>query len=239
MDLTITPTITAEMLEDYDILYLSDIYEQKDMDDRYDVSLIYEPAEEGETLPYAVPLLVRAKREGAEPLVTAEMGADLIAVMREALEEMDEDEREAATTSLFENCHYWCSTFAGRYDVWQMLLPENDNQLNEYGALVFDYNAAPRNFYRVGAGNGFTMQPMSYCFTAYDNKTFENLPLSNDRIQIVAYGYTEPSEATDIDNVQSSTLNVQRSGGFNLQGQRVDDSYRGIVIQNGRKIVKR
>ena len=240
MDLTITPTITAEMLEDYDILYLSDIYEQKDMDDRYDVSLIYEPAEEGETLPYAVPLLVRAKREGAEPLVTAEMGADLIAVMREALEELDEDEREAATESLFEDYHYWCSTFAGRYDVWQMLLPENDNLLNEYGALVFANNAAPRNFYRVGAGNGFTMQPMSYCFTAYDNKTFENLPLSNDRILIVAYGYTEPSDVTGISLSTNPSSKGEGSGdSYNLQGQKVDDSYRGLIIRNGRKIMKK
>ena len=240
MDLTITPTITAEMLEDYDILYLSDIYEQKDMDDRYDVSLIYEPAEEGETLPYAVPLLVRAKREGAEPLVTAEMGADLIAVMREALEELDEDEREAATESLFEDYHYWCSTFAGRYDVWQMLLPESDNLLNEYGALVFANNAAPRNFYRVGAGNGFTMQPMSYCFTAYDNKTFENLPLSNDRILIVAYGYTEPSDVTGISLSTNPSSKGEGSGdSYNLQGQKVDDSYRGLIIRNGRKIMKK
>ncbi|MBR1504565.1 MAG: hypothetical protein IJ614_00465 [Prevotella sp.] len=240
MDLTITPTITAEMLKDYDILYLSDIYEQKDMDDRYDVSLIYEPAEEGETLPYAVPLLVRAKREGAEPLVTAEMGADLIAVMREALEELDEDEREAATESLFEDYHYWCSTFAGRYDVWQMLLPENDNLLNEYGALVFANNAAPRNFYRVGAGNGFTMQPMSYCFTAYDNKTFENLPLSNDRILIVAYGYTEPSDVTGISLSTNPSSKGEGSGdSYNLQGQKVDDSYRGLIIRNGRKIMKK
>ncbi|MBO6144376.1 MAG: hypothetical protein J6O54_03845 [Prevotella sp.] len=240
MDLTITPTITAEMLKDYDILYLSDIYEQKDMDDRYDVSLIYEPAEEGETLPYAVPLLVRAKREGAEPLVTAEMGADLIAVMREALEELDEDEREAATESLFEDYHYWCSTFAGRYDVWQMLLPENDNLLNEYGALVFANNVAPRNFYRVGAGNGFTMQPMSYCFTAYDNKTFENLPLSNDRILIVAYGYTEPSDVTGISLSPNPSSKGEGSGdSYNLQGQKVDDSYRGLIIRNGRKIMKK
>ncbi|MBQ9204744.1 MAG: hypothetical protein IJ155_10965, partial [Prevotella sp.] len=228
------------MLKDYDILYLSDIYEQKDMDDRYDVSLIYEPAEEGETLPYAVPLLVRAKREGAEPLVTAEMGADLIAVMREALEELDEDEREAATESLFEDYHYWCSTFAGRYDVWQMLLPENDNLLNEYGALVFANNVAPRNFYRVGAGNGFTMQPMSYCFTAYDNKTFENLPLSNDRILIVAYGYTEPSDVTGISLSPNPSSKGEGSGdSYNLQGQKVDDSYRGLIIRNGRKIMKK
>ena len=241
MDLTITPTITAKMLDDYDILYLSDIHEQKDIDDRYDVSVIYEPAEEGETLPYAAPLLVRAKRADVEPLVTAEMGADLVAVMREALEQMDEDEAEKAAESLFDSYHYWCSTFAGRYDVWQMLLPESDNLLNEYGALVFGDNAAPHHFYRVGPGNGFSMQPMSYCFTAYDNETFENLPLSNDRIQIVAYGYTEPSDATGIEDVRGKMDDVRgkMDDAYNLNGQKVDDSYRGLIIRNGRKIVKK
>ncbi len=241
MDLTITPTITAKMLNDYDILYLSDIYEQKADDDRYDVSVIYEPAEEGETLPYAAPLLVRAKRADVEPLVTAEMGADLVAVMREALEQMDEDEREKAAESLFDSYHYWCSTFAGRYDVWQMLLPESDNLLNEYGALVFGDNAATRHFYRIGPGNDFSMQPMSYCFTAYDNETFENLPLSNDRIQIVAYGYTEPSDATGIESLTPGPSPKGEGSGYsyNLHGQKVGNSYRGIVIKNGRKIFKR
>ena len=241
MDLTITPTITAKMLDDYDILYLSDIHEQKDIDDRYDVSVIYEPAEEGETLPYAAPLLVRAKRADVEPLVTAEMGADLVAVMREALEQMDEDEAEKAAESLFDSYHYWCSTFTGRYDVWQMLLPDNDNLLNEYGALVFGDNAATRHFYRIGPGNGFSMQPMSYCFTAYDNETFENLPLSNDRIQIVAYGYTEPSDATGIESLTPGPSPKGEGSGYsyNLHGQKVGNSYRGIVIKNGRKIFKR
>ena len=237
LDLNSTQTITAQMLNDYEILYLSDIYEQK-VDERYDVSVIYEPAEEDMTLPYALPLLVRAKHAGVEPLVTAEMGADLIALMREALEEMDEDKREEASESLFENYHYWCSTFDGRYDVWQMLLPESDNELNEYGALVFGDNADAHHFYRVGPGNGFTMQPMSYCFTAYDNNTFENLPLTNDRIQIVAYGYTEQSVPTGIEEVGDEKANATGDA-YNLQGQKVDNRYRGLIIQNGRKIMKK
>ncbi len=241
LDLTITPTITAQMLDDYEILCLSDIYEQKADNQRYDVTVIYEPVEEGMTLPYAVPLLVRAKRADVEPLVTAEMGADLIALMREALEEMDEEEAEKAAESLFDNCHYWCSTFAGRYDVWQMLLPENDNLLNEYGALVFGNTTGDNYFYRVGASNGFSMQPMSYCFTAYDNKTYENLPLTNDRIEIVVYGYTEQSETTGIESLTPGPSPKGEGSGYsyNLHGQKVGDSYRGIIIKNGRKIFKR
>ena len=82
------------------------------------------------------------------------------------------------------------------------------------------------------------MQPMSYCFTAYDNKTFENLPLSNDRIQIVAYGYTEPSDATGIEDVRGKMAD-SRGDAYNLNGQKVDDSYRGLIIRNGRKVVKK
>ena len=240
LDLNVTPTVTAQMLDDYEILCLSDIYEQKADNQRYDVTVIYEPVEEGMTLPYAAPLLVRAKRADVEPLVTEEMGAELIAIMEEALAEMDEEEAEKASESLFESCHYWCSTFAGRYDVWQMLLPESDNVLNEYGALVFGNTAADYHFYRVAASDGTSMQPMSYCFTAYDNKTYENLPLTNDRIEIVVYGYTE-QDPTGIEDVRGKMDDVRgkMDDAYNLNGQKVGDSYRGIIIKNGRKIFKR
>jgi hypothetical protein len=81
------------------------------------------------------------------------------------------------------------------------------------------------------------MKPMSYCFTAYDARTYKKLPLKGDRIEIVVL---DPSATdTGIDNGQRSTVNVQRSSTYNLQGQKVGDSYRGIVIQNGRKVVRR
>lgn len=238
LDLRSTPTVTAEMLDNYEILCLSDIYEQQADDERYDVTAIYEPVEEDMTLPYAAPLLVRAKRTDVEPLVDGETGADIISLMREAMEEMDEEEVANAYTSLFEECHYWCSTFAARYDVWQMLLPESDKLLNEYGALVFANTPGNHHFCRVGAGNGFSMQPMSYCFTAYDAKTYENLPLANDRINIVAYGYTEQSEPTGIEEV-SGKRTRGRGDAYNLQGQKVDDSYRGLIIRNGRKQLRK
>ena len=82
---------------------------------------------------------------------------------------------------------------------------------------------------------------MSYCFTAYDNKTYENLPLTNDRIEIVVYGYTEQSDPTGIEDVRSKMDDVRgkMDDVYNLNGQKVGDSYRGIVIKNGRKILKR
>jgi hypothetical protein len=82
---------------------------------------------------------------------------------------------------------------------------------------------------------------MSYFFTAYDNKTFENLPLTNDRIEIVTYGYTDQSETTGIEDVRGKMDDVRdkKDDVYNLNGQKVDDSYRGLVIKNGRKVVKR
>ena len=241
LDLRESQTITAKMLEDYDILCLSDLYDQEADDCRYAVSVIYEPVEEI-TLPYAVPLLVRAKCADVEPLVTEQMGREIEALLTEAAEQMTEDEIFDA----FEELHYWCSTFTGRYDVWQFVMPEKDDLLNEYGALVFGDTgfATPHSqgendqyFYRVAASDGYTMTPMSYCFTAYDARTFENLPLANDRIEIVVLGQ-EPPLPTGIEDVRGERADV-RGDAYNLQGQKVGDSYRGLVIQNGSKIFKR
>ena len=85
----------------------------------------------------------------------------------------------------------------------------------------------------MGATGGVSMQPMSYCFTAYDATTFENLPLTNDRIGIIVYDRSQ-DEPTGVEDVRGKT-----DGVYNLQGQKVDDSYRGIIIKNGRKIFKR
>ena len=217
--------VTAKMLEDYEILYLSDIYDEKATDtddDRYAVTVIYETAVEGTELYLAAPLLVRAKHADAEPLVTEQAGQEITELVMQA-------EEKGYATELDE-LHYWCATFAGRYDVWQLALPEKDSLLNEYGALVLGNSGNDSFFYRVDASDATTMQPMSYCFTAYDAKTFENLPLANDRIEIIVLD----SEATGIEELNSQATN--RDGrSYNLKGQKVDDSYRGIVIKNGRK----
>jgi hypothetical protein len=228
-------TVTAKMLEDYDILALYDIYDGEDPTDpdgkQMAVALIYEQVVEGMTLPTAVPLLVKVRRTDVEPLVTEQMGQEIDAMLTQSEEEMSEDEFIAA----FEESHYWCSTFAGRYDVWQMPLPESNSTLSEYGALIFADTGDDQYFYRVKASDGVGMQPMSYCFTAYDPRTFENLPLANDRIEIVTVGYVE---ATGIEDVRSEKADV-RGDVYNLRGQKVGDSYRGIVIKNGKKILKR
>ena len=111
-------------------------------------------------------------------------------------------------------------------------MPEKDSLLNEYGALAFAENASDKYFYRVPASDNSTMTPMSYCFTAYYARTFENLPLANDCIEIVVMDL--PADVLSIDNVQRSTSNVQRSATYNLHGQKVGDG-RGHIFVSGNK----
>jgi len=235
--------ITQEMLDDYEMLALYDVYDAEASDaeneGRYAVTVFYEPLEVGTTLDPALPLLVRAKHADAEPLVTEEMGRFIDSVLREigeAIEAGDEYGFEDYEEVL--GPHYGCATFTGRYDIWQMPMPEDDNILNELGALTFADGGDKQYFHRVAASDGYSMQPMSYCFTAYDPRTFENLPLVNDRIEVVLPAGA--SEGTGIETVQDSRFKVQDSEAtYNLKGQRVNSSYRGIVIKNGRKVLRK
>lgn len=235
--------ITQEMLDDYEMLALYDVYDAEASDaeneGRYAVTVFYEPLEVGMMLEPALPLLVRAKHADAEPLVTEEMGRLIDSVLREigeAIEAGDEHGIENYEEVL--GPHYGCATFTGRYDIWQMPMPEDDNTLNELGALTFADGGDKQYFHRVAASDGYSMQPMSYCFTAYDPRTFENLPLVNDRIEVVLPAGS--GEGTGIETVQDSRFKVQDSEAtYNLNGQRVNSSYRGIVIQNGRKVLRK
>lgn len=235
--------ITQEMLDDYEMLALYDVYDAEASDaeneGRYAVTVFYEPLEVGMTLEPALPLLVRAKHADAEPLVTEETGRLIDSVLREigeAIEAGDEHGIENYEEVL--GPHYGCATFTGRYDIWQMPMPEDDNTLNELGALTFADGGDKQYFHRVAASDGYSMQPMSYCFTAYDPRTFENLPLVNDRIEVVLPAGS--GEGTGIETVQDSRFKVQDSEAtYNLNGQRVNSSYRGIVIKNGRKVLRK
>jgi hypothetical protein len=244
LDPKIMPEVTAKMLDDYEILALSDIYDTEAAGTdtkRYAVTVIYEPVEEGTTLPCALPLLVRAKRADAEPLVTDQMGIEIDEALKRVEEEVGVDE----LLDYYDQIHYWCSTFHGYYDVWQMPMPERNSVLSEYGALLFNNLGKNPYFSRIAADdNSVLLYPMSYFFTAFDNKTYENLPLDNDRIEIVVYGSIDQSETTGIEDVSGKMDDVRGKmddvrDAYNLQGQKVDSSYRGIIIKNGRKIFKR
>jgi hypothetical protein len=77
---------------------------------------------------------------------------------------------------------------------------------------------------------------MSYCITLYNTDTYELLPLIGDGVYVE---FIEPAgETTGI----STPLSTQRGAGgesYNLHGQRVGASYKGIILQNGRKYIKR
>ena len=233
--------VTDEMLADYEILALSDIYDAASNaggdDRRYAVTVIYEPVEAGMELLVAHPLLVRAKRADVAPLALEEIGSEIDGLLKWAKENM-EDEK---LMEFFDMSHLWCSTFAGRYDVWQFPMPERNSVLSEAGALIFNATGKEPCFYRVGADDNVFMQPMSYCFTAYDERTYENLPLEGDRINVVVYGYSGQGDATGIENLNADKAAGRTGEGstYNLQGQKVDDSYRGIIIKNGRKVMRR
>ena len=231
-------TVTAEMLDDYDILILSDLYDQEadaaNGEQRFDVALVYEPAEEGMELDGVLPLLVKARKSDAAPLVSDELVSELQSTYTEFLNSENEEDHY----DLLDALHYGYSTFKGAYDLWLMPLPESDSVLSECGAFVFADKGNDQYFWRVPDSDATSMTPMSYCFTAYDARTYENLPVSNDRIEIVVY--TSEDTETGIEVVQDSKSEAQDSEAtYNLNGQRVNDSYRGIVIKNGKKILKR
>ena len=231
--------VTAEILEEYDILILSDLYDQEaasgTAEQRFDVTLVYELAEEGMELESGIPLLVKARSENAEPLVTDAMVNELKKALTELTASADEEDQNDLL-DLLEALHYSYSTFKGEYDLWLMPLPESDNVLNEYGAFVFADKGDDQYFWRVPASDATSLTPMSYCFTAYDARTYDNLPVTNDRIEIVVY--TSDDVETGIEEVKAKRADVV-SNAYNLQGQKVDGSYRGIVIKNGRKMLKK
>ena len=242
---TIEPlTVTAEMLEDYDILMLSDLYDQEAAtvtgEQQFDVALVYEPAEEGVEIESGLPLLVKARNADAAPLVTDEMVSELEGI----LAELSKSENEEDLYEILDALHYSYSTFKGEYHLWLMPLPESDSVLNECGAFAFADKGYDQYFWRVPNSDATSLTPMSYCFTAYDARTYENLPVSNDRIEIVVYASQDTE--TGIETVRDSKSEAQDARSkaqdseatYNLNGQRVGNYYRGIVVKNGKKIIK-
>ena len=238
-------SITERLLDYYDIAYLVDINGEvlaENTDTPLNaVSLVYLLADGYMELPPALPLLVRAKRSDATPLVDEKTGAELEELLEQAMmeeedisEDYDDDEDD------FDIPHYWCASFDDRLDIWQLPAPERYADLAEYGCMLFNDNYYDQSFLYAKADDTRTTSPMSYCLTLINANTYELLPLLGDRVFVEFFQLAD--EATgiqDIDaNVQRSTFNVQRPT-FNLNGQRVDSKYKGIIVQKGRKIFKR
>lgn len=216
-------SITARMLDYYEVAYLTDINGEV-LDDDADsplavVSLVYQMVDSRIDLPKALPLLVRAKRADAEPLADEKTG-----------DEIDEQDVDMP--------HYWCASAGNRLDIWALPSSEKYADLAEYGAMMFEDNYYDQSFLYADAADSRSTTPMSYCITLFNTDTYELLPLMGDRVTVEflpAAGNT-----TGISLTPDASPKGEGSGyTYNLSGQRVDASYKGIILQNGRKVYRR
>ena len=236
-------SVTARMLDYYDVAYLtdisSDVVGEDDDEPLSVVSLVYQKVESRMELPSALPLLVRAKRADAEPLVNAQMGAEIDTLYTMSLIQMllENEGYDVADFPVFNMPHYWCASFGNRLDVWPLPSSEKYGDLADYGCMLFDDNYFDQSFTYAAANDNRTTAPMSYCITVLDDDSYELLPLMGNRVTVE---FIESAETTGISLTPSPSPTGEGSGyTYNLNGQRVDAGYKGIIIQNGRKMYKR
>ena len=215
-------SITSSMLDYYDVACLTDvnadIYDEDADEPLAVVSLVYQLVDSHTDLPAALPLLVRAKRSDAKPLADEQTG-----------NELDDDDIDLP--------HYWCAAYGNRLDIWALPSSEKYADLAEYGAMMFEDNYYDQSFLYADNTDTRSTAPMSYCITLYNTDTYELLPLIGDRVYVEFVASPNPSEG-GVTSVKFPSFGGVR-GGFNLAGQRVDASYKGIIIQNGRKVIRR
>ena len=237
-------SVTARMLDYYEVAYLTDIRSEV-VDEEADeplsaVSLVYRMVDSRMDLPKALPLLVRAKRSDAEPLVNEKTGAEIDTLLTLSLIRMllEDTEYEIADLSDFEMPHYWCASFGNRLDIWPLPSPERYADLSEYECMVFDDTYFDQSFRYADATDTRTTTPMSYCITMLDSDTYELLPLMGNRVSVEFIGSPNASEG-GVTSVELPSAGGTEGDIYNLSGQRVDASYKGIILQNGRKTIKR
>jgi len=232
-------SVTARILDYYEVAYLTDIYAEEDdknsNSQRSAVSLVYQLVNERMELPTAIPLLVRAKRADAVPLVTELMGDELDELL--LLAALTDDDENVEELMNFDMPHYWCGAGSNRLDIWHLPLSESYADLSEFGCMMFDDTRLEQSFNYAKAADSRSTAPMSYCITVLNTDTFEPLPLIGDRIFVEFVG---ASEATGISLTPNpSPIGEGNTPMYNLSGQRVGASYKGIILQNGRKYIKR
>ena len=238
-------SVTTAMLDDYEVAYLTDI-DTDVLDPDADaplsaVSLVYRKAGSDMELPKALPLLVRARRADAAPLVTEQMGEEIEALLLLSLLYDDDDNTDPELAD-FSMPHYWCASFGNRLDIWPLPSPELYADMADTDCLMFDDNRTGQSFCYPDDTDSRTTGPMSYCISVLDADTFEPLSLSGNRVYVEFV--PKAGEATSLIPHSSfltphSSFLTPHSTLYNLNGQRVDASYKGIVIQNGRKVMKR
>lgn len=86
--------------------------------------------------------------------------------------------------------------------------------------------------------NGCTQNRPVLGFIDFDVEAGKTYWLFNPKSQIGIYGfYFAPGEETSIE--RTMMLNENDAALFNLSGQRVTKDYKGVVIQNGKKVVNK
>jgi hypothetical protein len=106
--------------------------------------------------------------------------------------------------------------------------------------MMFDDNYFDQSFSYATATDSRATAPMSYCITVLNTDTYELLPLMGNRVSVEFIEATS-SEGGDtrVNTVKGEGFMVHGSESYNLNGQRVDSKYKGIIVQKGRKIYKR
>ena len=230
-------SITARMLDNYEVACLVDVDgETFDSDTGTPltaVSLGYQVVNSRIDLPSALPLLVRAKRSDAEPLVSDQMGNEIETLYEQYMI----DDEKSGTTNDFDMPHYWCASMGNRLDVWHLPASESYSELAGLGCMMFEDNYFDQSFLYASKSDTRTTAPMSYCLTVYNTDTYELLPLLGNRVSIEFIELQE--EATGINTVKGEGFMVHDSQSYNLNGQRVGAGYKGIIVKNGQKMIKR
>ena len=233
-------SITARMLDNYEVACLVDVngetYDGDTGASLTAVSLVYQIVNSRTDLPSALPLLVRAKRSDAEPLVTNQMGNEIETLYEQYMI----DDEKGISTDDFDMPHYWCASMGNRLDIWHLPASESYAELAGLGCLMFEDNDYDQSFLYASKDDTRTTAPMSYCLTVYNTDTYELLPLLGDRVSVE---FIEPQEGendvTGINTVKGEGFMVHDSKSYNLNGQRVGEGYKGIIVKNGRKLIKR
>ena len=234
-------SVTAEMLEAYEVAYLDDVKTQTVGQDAEAplsvVSLVYQMVESEEELPEAMPLLVRAKRSDAKPLADEQTGAEIEALL---LMSMLSDDTELSGTELddFHMPHYWCASFGKRLDIWPLPSPERYADMAEEACLLFDDNYFEQSFHYPELTDGRMTAPMSYGISVLNTNTYKPLPLLGNRVYVE---FLQPeTDTTGVDLTTGTAAKGEGNGdAYNLSGQRVNGAYKGIILQNGRKIYRK
>ena len=237
-------SVTTRMLDYYDVAYLADMHADAinpDGDKPVSVvSLVYQMVNNRMELPAAIPLLVRARRSDAQPLTDAKTGEEIDAlIMLSLLTDDEEDEEDSEEFEVLDMPHYWCNSFGKRVDVWPLPTPEQYADFADTGCMLFKDSDYDQSFFYANSTDSRTTPPMSYCITAIDTDSYEFLPLLDDRVTVEFIGLEE--EATGISSLTAKPAGKSEADGpaYNLNGQRVDASYKGIILKNGRKYIKR